>query len=211
MEFEDMKVIWDTQNDEPLYAVNEEGLQTLLRKRAQEFKRLVFWQEAQTYGSTLVVVGMISLAVIAYFSGLFEKFGLTRWDVLALFVGAGCWVHFAASVYFGRKRHRNRKRESTSSLRGEIERDLENVEYEINSRKHLIRGFIPPYVGMILVISVLFRAANVPALGMVFFLCMMIAGLVFETNSQKRLVTKKLIPRKEELESIKEKLVRAEQ
>ena len=61
MEFEDMKVIWDSQSDEPLYAVDEDGLQAMLRKKAQEFKRLVFWQEAQTYGSSLFVVVIISV------------------------------------------------------------------------------------------------------------------------------------------------------
>ena len=39
MNFEDLKVIWDSQADAPMYAVNEEGLHALLRQHTAHFTR----------------------------------------------------------------------------------------------------------------------------------------------------------------------------
>ena len=59
MEFEDMKVIWDSQEKAPLYAMNEEGLHDLLRGKGRKFRRLIFWQQWQSYLSSLFVVLVI--------------------------------------------------------------------------------------------------------------------------------------------------------
>lgn len=213
MEFEDMKIVWDSQNEEPLYAVNEDGLQAMLRKKAQAFKRLVFWQEAQTYGSSIFVVIVISIALIGYFTGMLDKLkgvDMQVWDAAALFVGVGCWMQFGLNVYIGRRKQKESESRFSETLRDEIDRDLERVDFEIATRKNLVRGFVPPYAGSFLFNWVIFRASGVewvtiPLVGV------MVCAFLFELNSQRRLVRNKLIPRKEELESLREKLVRAEQ
>lgn len=212
MEFEDMKVIWDSQEQEPLYAVNEDGLQAVLRKKAEEFKRLVFWQEAQTYGSSLFVVIMISIALVAYFTGVLERLRgvqLQTWHAAALFVGVACWAQFGLNVYVARRKQKERERRYSETLRDEIDRDLERVDFEIASRKHLARGFVPPYVGAFLFNWVIFRATGVEWV-MIPLVVVMVGAFVFELNSQRRLVHNKLIPRKEELEALRSKLVCAE-
>ena len=40
MNFEDLKVIWNSQADAPMYAVNEEGLHALLRQNTAHFTRV---------------------------------------------------------------------------------------------------------------------------------------------------------------------------
>ena len=42
MNFEDMKVIWDSQNVEPHYAVNEKGLHALLRTKSEKLRKLIW-------------------------------------------------------------------------------------------------------------------------------------------------------------------------
>ena len=213
MKFEDMKVIWDSQNEEPLYAVDEGGLHQMLREKAQAFKRLVFWQEAQTYGSSLFVVVMITAALIAYFTGLLERMKgveLQAWHAVALFVGVACWAQFGLNVYFARRRQKEREARFSESLRDEIDRDLERVEFEIATRKHLARGFVPPHVGAFLFNWVIFRATGVEWM-MIPLVAVMVAGFLFELRCQRRLVRNKLIPRKEELETLRDKLVQAEQ
>ncbi len=213
MEFEDMKVIWDSQNDEPLYAVNEDGLQAMLRKKAQAFKRLVFWQEAQTYGSSLFVVIIISMALIGYFTGVLESLQgvqLGTWDAVALFVGVTCWAQFGLNVYIGRSKQKERESQFSETLRDEIDRDIERVDFEIAARKHLVRGFVPPYAGAFLFNWVIFRASGVEWM-MIPMVVFMIGAFLFELSSQRRLVANKLIPRKEELETLRNKLIQSEQ
>jgi hypothetical protein len=213
MEFDDLKVIWDSQNEEPLYAVNEDGLQAMLRKKAQAFKRLVFWQEAQTYGSTLFVLGVVSILLTGYFTGVLDRLRgneMTSWDAVALFVGAGCWLQFGFNVWFVRIKQRKKERGFPATLRGELDRDIEQAEFEINSRRHLVRDFLPPYLGSGLSSLVLFRATGAEWM-MIPLIVAMVLALVVETRCQRRLVTNKLIPRKEELESLRNKLASAEQ
>ena len=155
MEFEDMKVIWDTQNEEPLYAVDQSGLRAMLETKAQEFKKFVFWQAAQTYGSSIMVVVMILLALIGYFSGGLERIKgveMTFWDVSALFVGITCWLQFGIRFYLSRVQRLKADARETESLADELERDIERVDHEIGARELwvLIFGFIPPHVGALL-------------------------------------------------------------
>ncbi|CAN5476260.1 hypothetical protein BH18VER2_BH18VER2_14890 [soil metagenome] len=37
MEFAEMKVIWDSQNEEPLYAMNEAALHATVQRRTEEW------------------------------------------------------------------------------------------------------------------------------------------------------------------------------
>jgi len=215
MNFDDMKVIWDSQNVEPHYAVNEKGLHALLRTKSEKLRKLIWWQEIQTYGSSTFMVGIISALLIIHWTGLINQVstkwvGLTQWDVVALILAAAGWLYFGSSIYLNRKQQQRRAAEYTSSLRDELERDIEQVDYEITSRKHIVRGFIPPYTGGILFIWVFFRVSGLPDWPIIPFIVFMIGALVFESRSQQTLVDRELVPRKLDLESLREKLNSAE-
>ena len=55
MEFEEMKVVWDAQNQEPLYAVYESGLRARMEQSVREFNKGIFWRDAREIGIGLVV------------------------------------------------------------------------------------------------------------------------------------------------------------
>ena len=133
-----------------------------------------------------------------------------RWDSLTLLLAASGWLYFGGKIYVGRKKQEQRERKFTSSLRDELDRDIAQVEYQISSRKHIVLGFIPPYAGAILFMWVVFRMAGVTEWAVVPLTAAMIGGLVLESRSQQRLVDHKLAPRKEELESLRDKLVAKE-
>ena len=128
MNFEDLKVIWDSQADAPMYAVNEEGLHALLRQNTAHFTRRMRWQRLQTYLASLMVVGPISFLLVAHFGGLNPL--ATTWDAVALFTAAAAWLYFGGRVFVGRKRQAERERHFTSSLRDEIDRDIAQVTYQ---------------------------------------------------------------------------------
>jgi len=195
--FEDLKVIWDSQADAPMYAVNEEGLHALLRQNTAHFTRRMRWQRLQTYLASLMVVGPISFLLIAHFGGLNPL--ATTWDAVALFTAAAAWLYFGGRVFVGRKRQAERERHFTSSLRDEIDRDIAQVTYQIDTRKQIMLSFIPPHVGSLLLVSVAWWAI-VPVL------VVLLVNLVLESRSQQRLVDRELIPRQRELESLRDKL-----
>ena len=96
MNFDDLKVTWNSQSEEHLYVLNEEGLRSEIRAKTKEFKRLVSWQVVQTYGSSLFILGMISILLIAYVTGFLDG-QATLLDAGALLVAAsGCGCGLAA-------------------------------------------------------------------------------------------------------------------
>ncbi len=209
MNFDDLKLVWDSQNEEPHYAIDEAGLHAILRQKSQTLKKLIFWQEAQTYGSSLfILLAMAAVSVGLIFDVFRHPATATDYSVLA--IGATGWLYFAGKVYFSRRQQRQRTARFTESIRDELERDLEQLDYEIDGRQDLVSGFIPPYVGGILFMWVFFRAMGAPEWMILPMIVAMIIGLVVETGSQRRLVERDLEPRREELESLRKKLLQNE-
>lgn len=206
MDIDDMKVIWDSQNNEPLYAVNQDGLRNMIEKKSQEFRRLFFWQEVQSYFSSFLVVGVIA----AFFFGLNKAkgIGLTNVDAAALIVGLLCWIIFSARVFWGRMKQRQREKKYEDTLIDHLDRDIEKVTFEINARTLpvLITGYIPPHLGGLLLTWVIFRASGFPEWAIVPFVFVLAVGFIVETRMQRKLVLNKLQPRKNELENLREKL-----
>ena len=213
MNFDDLKVIWDSQSEQPLYAVDQKGLQTMLNQKTQKFNRMIRWQVIQSYGSSLFVVGMIALFMTAYYSGLFEKINdqkMTQWDTLALFTGAGCWLYFAGSIFVKRRKQKQSETKQATNLREEIERDIQRVDGEIQGRKNVRIAFIPPHIGAMLFIWVFFKTVGISLWGVLPYLVIAIIGFVFESRCQDQIVERELIPRKQELESLRNKLAHQE-
>ena len=209
MDFEDMQVIWDSQNKQPLYGVDEAGLHTILRTKSQKFGRLIFWQQTLSYLSSLLVITSILMILLANYAGLLDGppwAALSGWDILALLVAMSCWVHFGVSIYFGQKRQKHRERQFTTSLRDDLDRGIEQTEYQIRTRKHLLLGFLPPSVGVALLMFVGFRMGSVSQWLLVPVIVVLLVNLVFESRSQQRLVEREIVPRKQELETLREKL-----
>jgi hypothetical protein len=210
MEFEDMKVIWDSQEKAPLYAMNEEGLHDLLRGKGRKFRRLIFWQQWQSYLSSLFVVLVIFAILGAHFLGAFNEPGelapTTGWDVMALLVAAACWIQFAVSIYIGQKRQERREREFAGTLLGDVDRDIEQTRYQITTRRNIVTGFIPPYVGACLIQLVVFRSQGLSEWTMVPVIALLIFCLIVESRSQQRLVDQTIHPRLRELETLRAKL-----
>ncbi|MBI1177836.1 hypothetical protein GC207_10410 [bacterium] len=213
MDFEAIKVIWDSQNEKPLYALNETGLHAVLREKSRRFGRLMFRQELETYGASLFVITVILFILVADYLGLVAKVSpavaLTKWDVVALLVAIVCWAQYAILIYSGRKRQHQRERKFTSSLRDDLERDIEQTRYQIAARKNIVRGFIPPHIGSGLVSLVIFRAMSQEWM-IIPLMTAMVVALAIETRSQRRLVKREMLPRLQALESLRDKLAKSE-
>ena len=215
MKFEDMKTIWDSQNAEPLYAVNEVGLRDVLQEKSHKFRRLMRWQEILTYGSTAFVLMALFTYLGADYAGIIGKFGpldqLSGGDRLSLVLSAAFWIRFAWSFHAGKQRQAAMERTHASSLLGEIERDLSQVDYQINARGKLVWDYLPPYAGSVLFALVALRGATGATASLTVPLVVTaIIALIVEVRGQQRLVDQKIRPRKRELEALKAKLTQAE-
>ena len=56
MNFEDLKVIWDTDNERPAFTLDEEALGRTVVRRAEKFRRQIFWRNWREIGVALVLV-----------------------------------------------------------------------------------------------------------------------------------------------------------
>lgn len=210
MEFEDMQVVWNSQHDKPLYGVDEVGLHKILRSKSQRFHRLIYWQHIQTYGSSALVLVLIAAILLVNYFGLLGKVGSSRalagWEIVALLVAMVAWLQFSLSVYFGQKQHKNRERSDTQSLLEDLDREIKHTTYQIRTRKHILMGFIPPYLGSGLFISIVFGVTGVSNWMLSAVIGGLILGLIIESRSQRRLIEREMVPRLSELETLRDKL-----
>lgn len=214
MNFEDMKTLWDSQNAEPLYAVNADGLREVMQEKTRKFERLIRWQEILTYGSTAFVLTALFGYLVADYMGIIGKFGpldqLTGWDKLSLVLSVAFWSRFAWSYHAGKQRQSGLERTHTSSLLGEIERDLAQVNFQIKARARLVWDYLPPYAGSVLFALVALRGAGIKAGLTVPLIVLAVVAMAIEVRGQQRLVDHKIRPRKRELEALRAKLTQSE-
>jgi len=210
MEFEDIQVVWNSQHDKPLYGVDEVGLHKILRSKSQRFRRLIYWQQLQTYGSSLLFLMLIAAILLVNYFGLLGKIGSSRalagWEILALLVATVGWLQFSLSVYFGQKQQKNREQSDTQSLLDDLDREIKHTTYQIRTRKNLLMGFIPPYIGTGLFLLVVFGVTGVSKWILIPVIPGLIFALVTESRSQRRLVDREMVPRLRDLETLREKL-----
>ncbi len=132
MDFEDMKIIWDTQNDAPLYAIDEAALHASVRRKARGMKRIVVFFEWVMMGTALF------LAVVFLKDPLLYGEDFDRLGSAAILVGAA--AYFVVTVW------RRWRHEATfdRSLRGDLDRALWQVENHIARSRAVRWSFIVP-------------------------------------------------------------------
>ncbi len=213
MEFEDLQVIWDSQQDEPLYGVNEEGLHNTLRNNSKRFRRVIFWQHLQTFcGCTIAITAIVGLLLLNA-SGLLGDIGSSRalhgWEIAASLLSLLCWLQFALSVYLGNRQQKNDEKHDATSLRDDLDQEINRTKYQIRTRSHIMRGFVPPYFGSTLWILVVFGVSGISYWAMVPIIVAMLTALIIESRCQRQFVEQQITPRLRELETLREKLIAA--
>ena len=210
MDFEDLQVIWDSQKEKPMYGVNESGLRNILREKSRKFSIFVFWQEIQTFGATLFVQVAVLTILFTHFSGR-EIFGntmdLANWEIVTLLIAGGLWVPHTLGTYRMRKKQKSRQRIMTSSLQEHLDVEIEHAEDQISARKDPRRGFALPYTGAALLSLVWGTINGIPLWQILPLIAILVPILFWESRQQERHVTNKILPRKRELESLRDKLI----
>ena len=194
MDFKEMKVIWDSQNDEPLYAINQEGLRRTIRQKARNFKRYVL----------LFEVIMTSVALLM--AGMYIKDPLLQGEhphrLASGFMLFGAFVYFSLSIF----RRMRREQSFDSSLFGDLEKAIWQVDYHISRTIGLRLGFIIPMM-LAFVLDAVFLYTARPI--WMYVCAFSVMGAAYWAIDRE--VRCMYHPQKRKLEALREKLVEVPQ
>jgi hypothetical protein len=215
MEFTELKMIWDTQNQEPLYAMNEAALHGIIQRKNEEWNRCL-----SCCFTTEITIGLICGALMLVAAGLaifgdpvwlaalpWIKVAPSPWDVLALLAASGIWFYYSASMFLARKRQQQRVEVFDSTLRGDLDRALAETDFRIAHAKGIVWwGLVPVWVATSLWLAVFYRLLAMPAWSYVFIGATMLGSFVVVVSGKQKSITNRFEPRKRELESLRAKL-----
>jgi hypothetical protein len=141
MEFESLQAIWDTQNDKPVFAMQDARLLVALYQQRERRRRRAFKLHfAPMYVAALVMLAVLG-AVFATFlnvaslmrryKGRFTHngFGMSAWDYAGFAVAAGALLAIVVPMYLERKKHERAQEIFAPSLREELDRGLAQLDF----------------------------------------------------------------------------------
>jgi hypothetical protein len=215
MELEELKVIWDSRNKEPLFALTETDLHAIVQRRNQELNHCVACRYAAEISMgvacgilMLVIASVLAFGRAEWLGSLpWMKVASSPWDIAALITAAGIWFHFSIYMNLSRQRQQRCGETFESSLRGDIDRSLARVAFQIKIAQGIIWwGFIPVWVAAALWVAVLFRLMAAPAWSDVLIASIMAGAFVTTVSCQQDAIKERYQPHQRELESLRRKL-----
>ncbi len=188
MEFEEMQVIWNSQNDEKLYAINEQALHDRIRRKGQSVNRLVGIFE------WIMIVANLLVGVVLAVEAFYDQESLLYYVLPALYLAYGV---FALVRRLTRRKAGER---FAPTVLGELDKALWQINFLINQSRTIIVWYLLP---IFLVASVYFLLNGkwlwALVLGLVIFPATF-AGSRWEVNRY-------YVPKKRALESLRETLL----
>lgn len=131
MEFDELKKIWDTQNNKPMYVINEEALHRRIRSKKHK----------ASYASNITEWGLVLIAVVTSFY-LFMKHAGSG-DFFAILPGVALLLT-AVYVILSRFRRKQYERQFDQSMLGDLDHAISNVDFEVRRSKTFIWWYIIP-------------------------------------------------------------------
>lgn len=120
MEFDEMKKIWDSQNSEHLYVVNEDALHNRIRTKKKRSQQLVTLAEIVILVSLLVAGSMILLANIVRGEHIIFKY----FAAIVFYLGA-------AYLWFKRSERKKGEGRFEHTMMGDLEHALSNSNHQV--------------------------------------------------------------------------------
>ncbi len=188
MEFEEMKKIWDTQQNEPLYAINETTLHKRVQQKSNSIKRMVNCFEWGIIGITTLV------GVVSIIDAIVDK------ESFFSYLAGGIPFLIAIYIYLGRKYRKTQEEKFAQSLLGDLGQAIANTEYHIARLRNFIWWYFLPFT-LIYAISVYDTFSGRPL--WVWFLmpaAFVIAYFLFQRDIRKNVLKKR------DLEALRDKL-----
>lgn len=201
MNFDEMIETWKSQDDKPLYGVNRDLLQLVLRHEQADIQREMRWDLWTTYavGSILAVTGVSLWAYLYRAAPTLQVIAATAaaLAVLALWIGA---------LWTSRRRQAARERGFGNTVQEEVRRNLSLIDYQLSQVgqwSNLMLWSAPILVGTSLIYWFIMKINDNTNLwfdiGVIAFVAISIASTTYETSRRTR---QQLLPRKERLSGL---------
>lgn len=217
MHFDDLKVIWDSQHEDTLYALDEKGLHNALLRKSRRFKRRILARDIREIsigiGASFIMLVILLSVVFDFQEWINNSLNLNVQPTsltLGFLVAASLfWFYYSIHIYVSRKKQQQIEQQFPHTLQGDIDRELSLTDYQIRKAKTVLWwGLIPIWIGsglFILAVHQLTAPGTQPlAIGLSFTI--MAIALIFDVKCKQRPIEKEYIPRKQELESLRKKL-----
>ncbi len=194
MNFEQMKVIWDAQDQKPLYAVDQAALHASIRRGSRKFRNLIVFSRVS------IVATWVALAALYLVAPLVDGEHLHR------FASAAILLALAAGQVVAIARGRQGEAEFDDSVRGDLDRAIWRIDHDIAWARSLRRGYVPLFL-VAISIDLAFRLS--PGIALIWAgTVALVVGASWALDWEIRSV---YLPRKRRYETIREKLVSSEQ
>jgi hypothetical protein len=186
MEFDEMKKIWDAQNNQPLYTIDEKALHNRIQSKMNSVLR------ATSIGEWLLI--MINLGTGSILLGLNRFKPGTN---IFLYLEAVWLFAVVAYLVVSRIRRIKASRQFDRSIRGDLDHAISLASYQMNISQIIRWNFLP--MGAIMILSgweagELFKVSAVILVS--YFLAFYVTSKGYRMNKR----------RKRELQVLKEKL-----
>lgn len=192
MEFEEMKLIWDSQNNEPLYAIDQEALYRKISRKGRSVTRALDFLDWLMIGMNLLVALLLLFDAFQESSPGYEY---------ALPV-----VYLAIFVYALYRRFARRQEvgEFDETILGELEKAIWQADYLIRQSRSMVFWYLLPV--FLVADVVLILKGN---LWLALALTAVVLPLAYVGGRWE--VRKWHLPKKQELEALREMLLQAEE
>ena len=208
MDFDDMLKSWKEQDDKPLYDVNHELLQLVLRNQQADMRRAMGWDRWTTY---IVGTAMTALAGAVLWWFLYRVDAGSH--AILPVVGIGAFALWIGALGLSHKRQAEREREFGNTLEEEIRRNLSLVDYrlsQVGRWSNVMLWSAPIIVGSVLIFWVILEINGANTIWFnVGFVIFMVGSIAYTTWESSRAERAELVPRRQRLSGLLDTLTSA--
>ncbi len=215
MEFKDLQAIWDTQNERPVFAINDSRLSVALYQQREHRRRRLFnLFFIPFYGVTLAIVVANALLFLLFFAKTIYQLRpsdppMTVWDGAALLAVITAAVDIAVRLQAQRGRHQRAQKAFAPSLREELEHGISQLDFELS-----LLGTAPvrKMIGLVSIGTMVFvwevaRLNGLPAPWLELSYCLFVLPAVWANAAAQKAASEEVLQRKRALESMRATLV----
>lgn len=120
MEFKEIKKIWDDQNQQPLYAINEAALHNRIREKQRGAEHI------SNFTELFIIIVNIAAPVIILISTFIKNS-----ENIYIYVLVGLMIVTAGFVFAGRLQRKRRENAFDQSMLGDLDHAIANAAFQV--------------------------------------------------------------------------------
>jgi len=196
MNFEDLKVIWDTEKERPAFTLDEETLSRAVVRRAEKFRRQIFWRDWREIGVALVLVVVFLWQGITSIDKAGGEVTLLSWSH---FITAMACAFVAGFIRISGQRQKAREANGTDSIEGNLKKLSSHLSLQIRLLNNVGWWYLLPLLPGGLLSFAATSDDGVEFWGCIAFLLILFGGILW---LNLWVAGKQLVPQQREVDSL---------